>query len=501
MTKRRGVRQDDGSVIPPVILAVLTCMVLVAGLLHYGRAGDLRSEAQNAADASALGAVAQIRDEALQSLAQMYFPYASYDPRNTPPAAREYAEKNGATVTSIDYRDFFAHTVVVNVKTNSALGGFLDRFRGAKGTAKAIATVDFPMCRLVFRHLGHAEVLIGTSCVGPTGFHAFIPVGARNVQGLFRLFRLRLLAKEPPKCGLVAGTGDTVQPVQNAGVISSPYGQRGGEFHQGVDLPSNGLGSPIYAYADGIVVAAGPASGFGQWIVIDHVINGQKVSTVYGHMYPDGVLVHRGERVHAGQLIGREGSNGHSTGPHVHFEYWVGGRLTGGHSVDPAPYVQSAKPPNGGDAAAQQALTNGGTALACLGAPGPGGPASGDPGSMRLCASAAMQAGFRGEALVTITAIGMAESGCRPDATNGNTNGSTDYGLFQINTVHGYPLSCLMNATCNAEAAFRISSAGSNFYPWCTYKPAACGGNGNNSYAQYLGTARQVVAELEKKQT
>ncbi|MEU7631880.1 M23 family metallopeptidase [Nocardia sp. NPDC049220] len=125
--------------------------------------------------------------------------------------------------------------------------------------------------------------------------------------------------------------------------------------HRGIDF-AGPLGTPIFAMADGVVVAAGTASGFGQWIVIDHRIGGKLVSTVYGHMYPEGVHVNSGDTVRAGQHIADEGSNGESSGPHLHFEIWTssdssasadsgGGRLSGGTDVDPMPWIEQAAEP------------------------------------------------------------------------------------------------------------------------------------------------------------
>lgn len=120
--------------------------------------------------------------------------------------------------------------------------------------------------------------------------------------------------------------------------ISSGYGPRSGGFHYGIDYAAP-LGTAIYAAASGTVAAAGSAHGFGQWVILDHIIGGSKVSTVYGHMYPAGVLVKPGQIVSAGQHIANVGANGEATGPHLHFEVWPGGRLTGGHAVDPSTYV------------------------------------------------------------------------------------------------------------------------------------------------------------------
>ncbi|MBR7193819.1 transglycosylase family protein [Gordonia sp. SCSIO 19800] len=128
--------------------------------------------------------------------------------------------------------------------------------------------------------------------------------------------------------------------------ITSGYGPRDGAMHEGIDL-AGALGAPIYAAADGTVTAAGSASGFGHWIVLTHNINGHVWSTVYGHMFADGVLVKAGQKVTAGQHIAKLGNDGQSTGPHLHFEVWDGGHrdFTGGRSVDPAGWVSTSPEP------------------------------------------------------------------------------------------------------------------------------------------------------------
>ncbi|MFE0751497.1 transglycosylase family protein [Gordonia sp. NPDC058843] len=128
--------------------------------------------------------------------------------------------------------------------------------------------------------------------------------------------------------------------------ITSGYGPRDGAMHEGIDL-AGAIGAPIYAAADGTVTAAGSASGFGHWIVLTHNINGHVWSTVYGHMFADGVLVKAGQKVTAGQHIAKLGNDGQSTGPHLHFEVWDGGHrdFTGGHSVDPAGWVSTSPEP------------------------------------------------------------------------------------------------------------------------------------------------------------
>lgn len=99
-----------------------------------------------------------------------------------------------------------------------------------------------------------------------------------------------------------------------AGRLSSGFGQRWGRMHQGIDI-ANDYGTPIYAVMDGTVINAGPAQGFGNWVAIQH--DGGEVS-VYGHMNQYSVGV--GQRVTAGEQIATIGSEGQSTGPHLHFE-------------------------------------------------------------------------------------------------------------------------------------------------------------------------------------
>lgn len=162
--------------------------------------------------------------------------------------------------------------------------------------------------------------------------------------------------------------GAKVKPMKQKDFqISSGFGPRGQEFHNGIDL-AGPQGAPIYAAADGVVVAAGPASGFGHWIVLNHNINGHKWATVYGHMYAAGVLVKVGQRVTAGQHIADRGNDGQSTGAHLHFEVWDGGHrdFGGGRVIDPTGWVTTS--PDPGSAAPRPAPT-----------PNPGRPGPSDP--------------------------------------------------------------------------------------------------------------------------
>ena len=113
------------------------------------------------------------------------------------------------------------------------------------------------------------------------------------------------------------------------GAFTSGFGMRWGSMHNGIDI-ANTPGTPIRAVAAGTVIDSGPAQGFGNWIRIRHEDGS---ISVYGHMQSLYVAV--GEVVQPGQLIAGMGSEGFSTGSHLHFEIWSDGATPS----DPAPWL------------------------------------------------------------------------------------------------------------------------------------------------------------------
>ncbi|MFW0795708.1 M23 family metallopeptidase [Gordonia sp. CPCC 205515] len=113
--------------------------------------------------------------------------------------------------------------------------------------------------------------------------------------------------------------------------FTSTFAMRWGSFHGGVDFAAP-LGTPIHAATDGVVIEAGPASGYGNWV---QVRANDGTVTMYGHMASSGVLVQKGQHVTAGDVIALVGSEGFSTGPHCHFEVWKNGTV----KIDPAPWL------------------------------------------------------------------------------------------------------------------------------------------------------------------
>ena len=122
------------------------------------------------------------------------------------------------------------------------------------------------------------------------------------------------------------GSGNLIWPVN--GAIVSPFGQRWGRLHAGVDLASP-LGTPIRAAETGQVVIRGPVGGYGNYVCVLHT---RALSTCYAHM--SRFMTRKGALVRQGQVIGLVGCTGHCFGDHLHFETRVNGR-----PVDPAGYL------------------------------------------------------------------------------------------------------------------------------------------------------------------
>lgn len=124
----------------------------------------------------------------------------------------------------------------------------------------------------------------------------------------------------------------------DGGWISSRFGLRTDPFtgrrarHNGMDFAGRD-GSDVLAVASGVVSHAGYRYGYGKLVEINH---GNGYATRYAHNKL--VRVEVGDRVDKGQVIAAMGSTGRSTGPHVHFEVLLNGRM-----VDPADYIQAAR--------------------------------------------------------------------------------------------------------------------------------------------------------------
>lgn len=107
--------------------------------------------------------------------------------------------------------------------------------------------------------------------------------------------------------------------------MSSPYGMRNGRMHAGIDLVP-GAGATIQAIADGTVRIATESGGaYGVTVYVDHVIDGQVVTSHYAHMQHGSLAVRVGQKVKVGDTIGKVGNTGRSYGAHLHFEIIING--------------------------------------------------------------------------------------------------------------------------------------------------------------------------------
>lgn len=131
------------------------------------------------------------------------------------------------------------------------------------------------------------------------------------------------------------GYTPTIWPVDGTleggfGGRRNPFGGPGYEFHSGQDIEAP-MGAPVVAGARGQVSFVGWQNGYGQLVVIDH---GGGLSTRYGHL--SHIDVENGQQVSRGELIGKVGSTGRSTGPHLHYEVRINDQ-----AVNPLQYLMS----------------------------------------------------------------------------------------------------------------------------------------------------------------
>lgn len=118
--------------------------------------------------------------------------------------------------------------------------------------------------------------------------------------------------------------------------LSSNFGERNGGFHAGADW-TPGKGTPIRAIASGVVVESKYApGGWGQYVTVEHRINGVTVRSLYAHMLRGSRTVKVGDQVAQGDVLGKVGTTGKSTGEHLHFEIHVGGQ-----AVDPIKWMRA----------------------------------------------------------------------------------------------------------------------------------------------------------------
>jgi murein DD-endopeptidase MepM/ murein hydrolase activator NlpD len=154
----------------------------------------------------------------------------------------------------------------------------------------------------------------------------FVPVKLASNESFERsLTRVNLARADADRLSATLATVPLRKPVTGEIDMSSPFGVRMDPFmreaamHTGIDFRGE-FGEPIHATAAGTVTVAGWSGGYGKMVEVDH---GNGLATRYGHLSEIDVTV--GDKIRVGQVVGKLGSTGRSTGPHIHYETRVNG--------------------------------------------------------------------------------------------------------------------------------------------------------------------------------
>ena len=137
--------------------------------------------------------------------------------------------------------------------------------------------------------------------------------------------RLQSVRSNVEKRNALAAATPSIWPAH--GWLSSTMGPRtdpvtgAADYHHGLDIAGD-KGQPVFSTAAGVVTQAGYQGAYGKFIVVNH---GFGLETRYGHL--SGFLVQKGDHVKRGEMIGRLGATGRTTGPHLHYEVMANGRL------------------------------------------------------------------------------------------------------------------------------------------------------------------------------
>jgi murein DD-endopeptidase MepM/ murein hydrolase activator NlpD len=218
--------------------------------------------------------------------------------------------RTGAAVRSFQRRAGIAVDGVAGPQTRSALGRRWRRSLGSRVLHQGKAGWDVAALQFLLSSRGFPS--------GPFdgGF------GPRTEAAVIRFQRWARLSADgmagPATIGALR-SARVGSPIRLIWPIRAPlgdrFGPRGDRFHTGLDFPAP-YGARVTAAGSGRVVRAGwDGGGWGYLVVVRH---GHGVRTVYAHL--SAVAVQRGQHVAAGALVGRVGSSGTSTGPHLHFE-------------------------------------------------------------------------------------------------------------------------------------------------------------------------------------
>ena len=224
--------------------------------------------------------------------------------------------------------------------TLARLQGSLDRVE-ARQTAMLASMEESYEARArrirgVLAGLGLDGGRLGPQLAGTGGPLVAARLGAKAGAFEQHVHRVAVARAQVDRLTRTLGAVPVRRPVMGEMELSSGFGMRIDPFirapamHTGLDFRGD-TADPVRATADGNVTVAGWNGGYGKMVEIDH---GNGISTRYGHL--SDINVKTGQRVRAGAIIGKIGSTGRSTGPHLHYETRVGG-----DAVDPQRFLRA----------------------------------------------------------------------------------------------------------------------------------------------------------------
>jgi murein DD-endopeptidase MepM/ murein hydrolase activator NlpD len=202
------------------------------------------------------------------------------------------------------------------------------------GSRRAVANI--PLGRRPTRRLQSAT-LTGREQGGLSAGRYVLGISARDGRG--RRLRPARGVQATRKLHFVAHRFPVVGPFSYGGPDARFGAGRPGRRHQGQDLVA-AQGTPLVAPRGGVVTTvAYQAAGAGHYVVLRGA--GEDRDYVFMHLRSGSVRVSPGQRVRTGQRLAEVGSTGRSSGPHLHFEVWVGGWFSGGRPIDPLPLLRA----------------------------------------------------------------------------------------------------------------------------------------------------------------
>jgi murein DD-endopeptidase MepM/ murein hydrolase activator NlpD len=190
-----------------------------------------------------------------------------------------------------------------------------ERSTGCEAAVQPGQVIDRSVCQEIRRHAAQRMSVASSGAIAPGSGSHNRPLGAAVVQNFYN----RTLR---PAAFLGNGNTRLLYPLAVPGTLTSSFGWRlhpifgTQRFHSGTDIGAPS-GTPVLAAFSGRVNTSGFVGGYGLTVILEHA--GDRAQTLYAHLSE--VFVQPGETVEQGEVIGRVGSTGHSTGPHLHFEY------------------------------------------------------------------------------------------------------------------------------------------------------------------------------------